>query len=274
MRILLAEDDASLGDTIQSWLRLDGHAVDWVRRGDSAQTALATHHYDCVLLDRGLPGLTGDALLAALDAGDAQAHDLRGADRHPLEVLVQLDALDAAAPVHVGAELIALRHPPHRRHHPVPDLQVAQHGGVHGRHAGGRGPAGLRALDPGQALLQHRHGGVAEAGVLVVADLAGEGGLGLLGAVIDEAGGEEERLGRLAVGAASGAAMHQPGRGTEAAEGRIWGRGHVATGLSCHGPWTPAASRRRRAATGLFSALVSPRRNPAGQITRGARVAP
>ena len=68
MRILLVEDDTSLGDTIQSWLRLDGHAVDWVERGDSADTALRTHHYDCVLLDRGLPGLSGDALLARLRA--------------------------------------------------------------------------------------------------------------------------------------------------------------------------------------------------------------
>ena len=68
MRILLVEDDTSLGDTIQAWLRLDGHAVDWVERGDSADTALKTHHYDCVLLDRGLPGLTGDALLAGLRA--------------------------------------------------------------------------------------------------------------------------------------------------------------------------------------------------------------
>ncbi|WP_323144438.1 response regulator transcription factor [Massilia phyllosphaerae] len=72
MRILLVEDDISLGDTIQAWLRLDGHAVDWVERGDSADTALMTHHYDCVLLDRGLPGLSGDALLASLrTAGNA-----------------------------------------------------------------------------------------------------------------------------------------------------------------------------------------------------------
>lgn len=68
MRILLAEDDHSLGETILAWLRLDQHAVDWVERGDSAQTALMTHHYDCVLLDRGLPGLSGDALLAQLRA--------------------------------------------------------------------------------------------------------------------------------------------------------------------------------------------------------------
>lgn len=72
MRILLVEDDISLGDTIQSWLRLDGHAVDWAERGDSADTALKTHHYDCILLDRGLPGLSGDALLASLrTAGNA-----------------------------------------------------------------------------------------------------------------------------------------------------------------------------------------------------------
>ena len=72
MRILLAEDDTSLGETILAWLRLDRHAVDWVRRGDSAHTALQTHRYDCLLLDRGLPGMSGDALLAALRAGGDQ----------------------------------------------------------------------------------------------------------------------------------------------------------------------------------------------------------
>lgn len=72
MRILLVEDDISLGETIRDWLRLDDSAVDWVQRGDLAHTALRTHHYDCVLLDRGLPGLSGDALLAALrGAGNA-----------------------------------------------------------------------------------------------------------------------------------------------------------------------------------------------------------
>ncbi|MDQ2138008.1 response regulator [Alcaligenaceae bacterium A4P071] len=68
MRILLAEDDVSLGGTIQSWLQLDGYAVDWVARGDLADAALRTHEYQCILLDRGLPGLDGDALLTALRA--------------------------------------------------------------------------------------------------------------------------------------------------------------------------------------------------------------
>ena len=66
MRILLLEDDASLGQTLQSWLQLDGYAVDWLQRGDQAAAALATHDYHCVLLDRGLPGLDGDAVLRTL----------------------------------------------------------------------------------------------------------------------------------------------------------------------------------------------------------------
>jgi two-component system OmpR family response regulator len=68
MRILIVEDDPSLGATVQSWLQLDGYAVDWVLRGDSAATALQTHRYDCVLLDRGLPGASGDQLLSSLRA--------------------------------------------------------------------------------------------------------------------------------------------------------------------------------------------------------------
>jgi DNA-binding response OmpR family regulator len=68
MRILLVEDDLSLGATVQSWLQLDGYAVDWLQRGDQAETALRTHGYDCLLLDRGLPGMTGEALLTSLRA--------------------------------------------------------------------------------------------------------------------------------------------------------------------------------------------------------------
>jgi len=66
MRILLVEDDISLGESIESWLTLDGYVVDRVTRGDLAQTALSTHDYQCLLLDRGLPGLTGDTLLRML----------------------------------------------------------------------------------------------------------------------------------------------------------------------------------------------------------------
>lgn len=66
MRILLAEDDSSLGDTIQSWLHMDGYVVDWVKKGSYAETALQGHEYACILLDRGLPELSGDQILKAI----------------------------------------------------------------------------------------------------------------------------------------------------------------------------------------------------------------
>lgn len=66
MRILLAEDDASQAESIQAWLEMDGYVVDWVERGDHAILAIEQHHYDCVLLDRGLPYATGDEILKSL----------------------------------------------------------------------------------------------------------------------------------------------------------------------------------------------------------------
>ncbi|MBU4609283.1 response regulator transcription factor [Achromobacter sp. GG226] len=72
MRLLLLEDDPSLGESLQSWLQMDGYAVDWLQRGDQAASALATHDYGVVLLDRGLPGLDGDVVLAALRGATAR----------------------------------------------------------------------------------------------------------------------------------------------------------------------------------------------------------
>ncbi|MDR2174038.1 MAG: response regulator transcription factor [Burkholderiales bacterium] len=68
MRILLVEDDVSFGEAVAAWLRLDGYAVDWLTRGDQAEIALETHQYDVALLDRGLPGQSGDAVLRVLRA--------------------------------------------------------------------------------------------------------------------------------------------------------------------------------------------------------------
>lgn len=63
MRILLVEDDRSLGETIRSWLAMDGAAVDWVDNARSAIHAVDTHEYAAVLLDRGLPQQAGDSVL-------------------------------------------------------------------------------------------------------------------------------------------------------------------------------------------------------------------
>ncbi|WP_416400131.1 response regulator transcription factor [Alicycliphilus denitrificans] len=99
MRILLIEDDPSLGSSLQSWLQMDGYAVDWLQRGDQAAAALATHAYQCVLLDRGLPGLDGDAVLQALrGAGGAQA-------RLPVIVITARDTLaDRVQGLDLGAD--------------------------------------------------------------------------------------------------------------------------------------------------------------------------
>jgi hypothetical protein len=51
-------------------------------------------------------------------------------------------------------------------------------------------------------------------------DLAGEGRLGLLGTIVDKAGGEKERLGGLVMVAAHGATTHQQRGGAERAIGQ------------------------------------------------------
>lgn len=73
MRILLAEDDSSQAESIKTWLEMDGYNVDWVERGDHAILAIEQHHYDCILLDRGLPQASGDDILKLLRHHQSQA---------------------------------------------------------------------------------------------------------------------------------------------------------------------------------------------------------
>ncbi|MEZ5449521.1 MAG: response regulator [Thiolinea sp.] len=70
MRILLVEDDALLGDAIQAGLQQAGHAVDWLRDGAQADTALLTGEYAAMVLDLGLPGLCGLTVLQRLRRRD------------------------------------------------------------------------------------------------------------------------------------------------------------------------------------------------------------
>lgn len=68
MRILVVEDDRHIGAALQRALRGEGHAVDWVLDGRSAETALQRGDYDLALLDLGLPGKDGIDVLRALRA--------------------------------------------------------------------------------------------------------------------------------------------------------------------------------------------------------------
>jgi two-component system, OmpR family, response regulator len=72
MRILLVEDDAELGSGVAASLRREHYAVDWVTDGPAAATALTTAQYDLVILDLGLPRMSGLQVLRQLRArGDA-----------------------------------------------------------------------------------------------------------------------------------------------------------------------------------------------------------
>jgi two-component system OmpR family response regulator len=55
MRVLLIEDDASLGEAVRDHIAAEGHAVDWVKRLEDADHALAGVAFELILLDLNLP---------------------------------------------------------------------------------------------------------------------------------------------------------------------------------------------------------------------------
>jgi two-component system response regulator QseB len=70
VRILLVEDDELLGAGIQDTLSRAGYAVEWVRDGALALSALEHGAFDAVILDLGLPGMDGlEVLRRARGAG-------------------------------------------------------------------------------------------------------------------------------------------------------------------------------------------------------------
>lgn len=110
MRILLIEDDPLLGDGLTVGLRQSGFAVDWLRDGESADAALQSEHFDLLVLDLGLPKLSGMEVLQrarkrgntlpilVLTARDATGDKIAGLDAGADDYLVKpidLDELSA-----------------------------------------------------------------------------------------------------------------------------------------------------------------------------------
>ena len=85
MRVLLVEDDTMIGEAIQGALKDASYAADWVKNGQSALTTLGCQHYDLVLLDLGLPGKDGLAVLASIRASDNPV---------PMIIITARDTLD------------------------------------------------------------------------------------------------------------------------------------------------------------------------------------
>ena len=100
MRILLVEDDPLLGDGLTAGLRQAGFAVDWVKDGVVADHALKSESFDLVVLDLGLPRLSGMEILRRLRErpGDAGGNT-------PVLVLTARDATgDKVAGLDAGAD--------------------------------------------------------------------------------------------------------------------------------------------------------------------------
>ncbi len=95
MRLLLIEDDTMIGEAVLDQLRAEDYAVDWVRDGEMALTALKTQTYDLVLLDLGLPRLDGLEVLRALRARKLRVPVLIATARDSVQQKVQ--GLDAGA---------------------------------------------------------------------------------------------------------------------------------------------------------------------------------
>jgi two-component system OmpR family response regulator len=68
MRILIAEDDQVLADGLLRSLRAAGYAVDQVASGTEADAAVASHEFDLLILDLGLPRMHGLDVLKRLRA--------------------------------------------------------------------------------------------------------------------------------------------------------------------------------------------------------------
>lgn len=66
MRVLVVEDAQRLADAIARGLRAEGMAVDVAYDGTSGHEKATFTRYDVVVLDRDLPGMHGDDLLAEL----------------------------------------------------------------------------------------------------------------------------------------------------------------------------------------------------------------
>lgn len=85
MRLLLVEDDAMLGEDLSAGLKREGYAVDWVRDGYQAETALIHEDYVLMLLDLGLPRKSGLEVLKGLRARQ---------NRLPVLILTARDAVE------------------------------------------------------------------------------------------------------------------------------------------------------------------------------------
>lgn len=96
MRVLIAEDDPILSDGLVRSLKQSGYAVDAVKTGVEADSALTATEFDLLILDLGLPRMGGLEVLRRLRGRDC---------RVPVLILTALDGVqDRVRGLDLGAD--------------------------------------------------------------------------------------------------------------------------------------------------------------------------
>jgi two-component system, OmpR family, response regulator len=128
MRILLVEDDPTIADSIGRAFRSQGHAIDWINKGEPVVKSVEIDPYDVLVLDVGLPGIDGFEvlrrvrsrrnfipvlILTARDAVDDRVHGLElGADDYLVkpfalpELLARVHALARRKQARIDMKLV------------------------------------------------------------------------------------------------------------------------------------------------------------------------
>ncbi|MCW2289511.1 response regulator transcription factor [Leucobacter luti] len=96
MRVLLVEDEPDLASAIRDGLRLEAIAADVAGDGDTALELLSINDYDIAVLDRDIPGPSGDDVAASIVASGVGT---------PILMLTAADRLnDKASGFELGAD--------------------------------------------------------------------------------------------------------------------------------------------------------------------------
>src|SRR5207302_10248200 len=93
MRVLIVDDEPYMAEAIRDGLRLEAIAADIASDGDTALELLNVNAYDIAVLDRDIPGPTGDEIAKSIVASGSGT---------PILMLTAADRLDDKA---TGSEL-------------------------------------------------------------------------------------------------------------------------------------------------------------------------
>jgi len=96
VKILLVEDDALLGEGLFTGLQRMKYSIDWIKNGETALAAMLQTEYDAVILDIGLPRMSGlEVLKQVRNRGNSL----------PVLILTALDAVsDLVNGLNAGAD--------------------------------------------------------------------------------------------------------------------------------------------------------------------------